>query len=521
MTARWSLVLLALLFGATSPPAAIGGDETPAISIVTILQSGDPAPGLDGNVIHLVLGAPVVNARGDVGFTATVAPAGEPMAKRHAFLLEPSREGVVLLVEGSPVPGFPDDRVGSLAGPRLAPDGWALLPIPVLSKGENWEWKPEQIVLVPPDGKAEGFARVGAITPDLKAVIDEIQGTGLGEGGRFTLRAMLRDADGRTAAVFRGDRGNGLRLLAREGAPAPGLPAGTVVRWLPYRAPAVGPGGVVAFTADVTAPDGERQDVLYRAAWAGEVGIVARSGDPAGPGEATLDEITSAGIGTDGAVTFRASFEGSVEEGVFAAAPGQPPRLLALVNRVETEGPAGVPHLDAPGLTEVLVVDGGRIVGTGYREAPGAEEYACALYAADSGGRFRVLQSEGEAAPGLPGRVFLGEVASFHASPGGVVSFLACFDEEVEGVRRRGLWLAGPDGPARLVVAEGRPLDLGGVSRTVKKIDLAGGAGQPPSNGFDGHPCPVSPAGQVFFQLTFEDGSTGLHAASNRKIREE
>ncbi len=488
--------VLSLVLAALSAAAPAGEGESPRLAVAKILESGDPAPGAGGGTVALVTWAPVAGGDAGVAVRAHVRRDGLPGLAARSWLLTPGGGVRALLAEGDPVPGSDTERVGTFAPPTLGPDGTALFAVPVLAGAEDRGEAPEEFVLLAPGHPPRGFARRGALAVSERAVIEALGTASVAAAGRFALRLDLRAGETVTPAFYRADPEQGLRLLARVGAPAPGAPDLLVTR-LPAKPPAMNPEGTCAFL--VTAGE---TTLAVREEPDGTVAVAARPG-----GE--IAEVCDVSIAAGGGLAFVGRRTKARSDALWLAPPGGAPAIVLAAE-----------DLGAMSLEAVALTAAGGLLVSGLIAEEGADEESeirwGLWFRAPDGAVHRLLR-EGEPAPGLPGRTFHGGADRFFAGPGGTAAFTAYLAPGEDGALHTGLWLFGPDGEVRLVAAEGGSLTVGDRTRALKDVDVAGDAIRKSSGGSDGRPTALTARGQVLFVASFTDGSSGAFAAGLRR----
>jgi hypothetical protein len=470
----------------------------------TVALSGQPAADIGGGVNYGELGMAELNNRGEVAFwsDAMTGPGVDPTNSGARFA---GATGVVRLVArtGDRAPGTPD-------GVRFGP----LTAIHMFS--------------------------------DSGHVAFESQLVGAGVDGD-TLRG-----------IWSGPPGS-LRLLAREGAPAPGMPAGVEYAQLQSSVKAMDARGRVGFIGRVRGPGIDTPN--NNAAWLGSPGdvvLVARQGDqpPGLPAGVRFADRVEPYVSGSGNVAFDSQFTGSgINTSNYAGIFAGPPEAVQLVARLGQQAPGlpdGVPYQPSFGSPKVNdaghVAFGGhangqsaawagppgalQLLAIGGAQAPGAPD-GLNFYSLQQGGPYlapagdvvmvwelrsptitsnqyglftghagdlRLLARSGDAAPGATdGSTFLRFFPVNHMLSDGTLAFQGNLQgPAVTNANDVGIWVADGSGGMELVVREGQTFDVGGGDlRIIDRLSFSSGSG-------------INDARQVAFQATFTDGSSGV-----------
>jgi len=252
-------------------------------------------------------------------------------------------------------------------------------------------------------------------------------------------------AKGKTVeGIFTASRGR-VQAVALAGAPAPGIPSGTLAA---FDSPALNDRGDVAFGATVRRGRETVEAIFHRAG--GKLTKLVATGDPA-PAGGMFAGFGPPALSNRGAVVFAAVIEGrAVPGGIFRAQAGQ----LAMLVGAGDESPIGGIFMK---FSERLAINDSGVVAfhAVLRHGP----VAAAVFALD-GGRVRKAAATGDAAPGGGTFSNFGPWPSLDAA--GTVGFVASVDA---GPSPIGVFLAGGSGLSR-VAAIGDPLPGGGTLAT-------------------------------------------------------
>lgn len=332
-----------------------------------------------------------------------------------------------------------------------------------------------------------------------------------------------------------------LGLLALEGSQPPGTPVGVEyddVSSNPLFDPVVSSGGTAAFLAPLrgTGVTSANNRAII-AGTASNAMLVARTGNaapgmPAGAVHATFDRpwmnslnIVYSGRVTGGGVT------GNDDEGLWIVRfPTEPPELI-LREGIETPGIGGgiLLHERTSGLAnfrntiinihgEIFFLSG--LLGTGINNDNDGVVYRVRRNL-QGAWEVTLIAREGQNAPGLtPGTDRYGPFGSLFANSAGELVLMS----QIQGSSAWAVY-AGRPGSMRVVVAAGRPLNLGTpqapVIRTVRTLfsqflpitSSASGGGPG-----DGLPTCLSDTGTLVYRAEFNDGPPGLFEVRVRGV---
>ena len=268
-----------------------------------VATTGGAAPGMPG--VMAGLDAPVVSARGDVVFMATIRRGRESI---EAILA--SRGGGLrkIVAQGDPAPG--GGTFAAFGPPALNNRGSVAFAAVVEGKGV-----PGGIFVVTGD-RVEMVVGAGEETPIGGIFAKFSERIGLNDRGLIAFHSMLKFAPVE-AAIFAAEGGK-VRAVSRLGDAAPG--GGTIVHFGLW--PAVGSGREVAFAASI---EGGATPVAILLADGTQVTQVVAVGEtlPGGDRITTLSLYPVVSVGPRGHVTFAVAptSTGDGPEGLFAAEP--------------------------------------------------------------------------------------------------------------------------------------------------------------------------------------------------------
>lgn len=270
-----------------------------------VALSGAAAPGVASGTLAGV-DAPVINARGEIAFLATVRRGRE---STEVLLLSSRGRLQRIVAQGDPAPAG-----GTFAGfgpPAINREGAVAFGGAVEGKavpGGIFVWK---------DGKLRMVLGAGEETPIGGIFAKFSERLGLSDAGTIAFHGHLKAAPV-AAAIFTLEDGR-LQVVAQLGDPAPG--GGHFSNFGLW--PAVGASGAIAFAGSVD--DGPSPVIVVRAAADGLRRVVG-VGDslPSGARIATLTLLPVVSVNTGGTVSFAVAptSTGEGPEGLFVAMPG-------------------------------------------------------------------------------------------------------------------------------------------------------------------------------------------------------
>jgi hypothetical protein len=268
-----------------------------------VATTGSPAPGMPG--VLAGLDAPVVSARGDVVFMATIRRGRESI---EAILASSGAGLRKIVAQGDPAPG--GGTFAAFGPPALNNRGRVAFAAVVEGKGV-----PGGIFVATGD-RVEMVVGAGEETPIGGIFAKFSERIGLNDRGLIAFHGMLKFAPVE-AAIFAAEDGK-VRAVSRLGDAAPG--GGTIVHFGLW--PAVGSGRDVAFAASI---EGGATPVAILLADETQLTQVVAIGDalPGGERIATLSLYPVVSVGPRGHVTFAVAptSTGEGPEGLFAAEP--------------------------------------------------------------------------------------------------------------------------------------------------------------------------------------------------------
>jgi hypothetical protein len=486
-----------LVFVAAGGPALTHGFE-----FATIALSGQPAADIGGEIRYGEVGAAELNNRGEVAFWSEgmTGPDVDLTNNGARFAGAP---GAVRLVSraGDHAPGAPSGaRFGPLFGIHLLSDSGQIafgsqLREPGVVSGVNSVWlgTPGSPTLLAREGDPAAGMPAGIEYASLQSSIKYLNGQGrLGFIGR--IRGSGIDSPNNDA-IWVGSPGD-VTLVAREGDQPPGLPAG--VRYSNLGDPQLNGSGQVAFPTQFTGSGINTSN--YAGVFAGPPGavrLIARTGQQA-PG-------LPAGDRYEGTLEIRLNDAGHVA--LTGSANGQaaawvgPPDALQLLGIGGTQAPGAPDGLNFYSFGPwgpYLAPDGDVVVVCELR-SPTIKSNHYGLFTGRPGA-MDLLARTGDAAPGTAaGAIFLRFFPVDHLLSDGGMAFEGRLQGPgVTDANDAGIWLVDPSGEMELVVREGKLFDVGGGDlRVINRLSFSAGSG-------------FNDARQIAFQATFTDGSSGI-----------
>ncbi len=267
-------------------------------ALVPVAREGDVAPGAGGATFVAspsgeTFPAPAIAASGDVLFYGRLAGAAIDTTNNAGYWSGPPSGPQLRVRVGDAVPAAGAGRRlrGLSAMPTWNASGTLLFDATTVDADGL---AAQQALLVGTPGALGLVALQGALAPqdpEGLAFQSTLSPSRLNAAGDVAFRAILLDAQFRNRAAVYADTGSGLRLLARDGSQAPGLPAGVVHVQPASTSLFLGEGGHVAFDGTVAGPNvvvGVNDQCLWLVDPDGTVRLIARTGDAVQVGAETL-----------------------------------------------------------------------------------------------------------------------------------------------------------------------------------------------------------------------------------------
>ncbi|MFN7020985.1 MAG: choice-of-anchor tandem repeat NxxGxxAF-containing protein [Phycisphaerales bacterium] len=496
-----------------------------------VAVGGQAAPGTGGamfNTNQSTFSNPLINAVGDVAFSATLLQAGPVNSTNDlgvwagppSALVVATREGTMAPGAGGALFGASQTVLGLGHGGQVAVRS-SLAGAGVITSGSTansvgvWTGLPGSLGLL---------ARENSAAPGLGGAL-------FGVGG-FTSAALTVNPAGQTAffanlrtavagvttandrTLWTGAPGS-LTLVAREGFAAPGT-AGANFNVLPSTV-ALNSAGNVAFTGSLTGGDSVT-GVNNSGLWVGPAGglsLAVRQGDAApGTGSGLFGSVLDPTLNSAGRVMFRGSITGAGvdstnDAGLWSGLPGS----LDLVARKGDAAPgvaSGV--FTGVGLNTRLYSGSDRVVFNGSANDGGASDRFGLWHGVP--GSISKIAVTGDTAPGIAGGVFESTFGGVSSNGVGQVAFTALVSGAgVDATNDLGLFVADPFGGLELILRKGELFDvdadpMGVDLRTISDIRLAGGSAV-----VDGRSAAFNDDGLLALQLFFTDSTAAVVTA--------
>ncbi len=455
-----------------------------------IAESGEQVPGLPAGVVHSFFPSFGINDAGTVAFQARLAGNG---------LISPSEQAVVVIEGGvtsvmargnDPASGFDPGVTYSFVGEPTVLDsgtiGWHSK-----VKGPGFNYTNSTVAYVLSHGVLSPVRFQGVPVNGLPAGIEltSIARVFFGPAGRWVYQGRVAGAGihPRNDDVVLSDLGDGLpTMVAREGSPAPGFPAGTVFDL--FGQIAADSAGRTVFQSSVRNPTNMLGPAEAIFATTDNDGVQPRiaSGDPlAGVSGASFQGSRAFSVNEQGRLAISSRLSGSTYSAIVVTAdPQQPaiPEAVAVSNEQAGGFAAGVVyHRSFP--SDVQINAGGRVAY--YASVAGQDIDATNDQALFTSGEASSDDSTpvaivrlGDRPPGYP----LGSIYKFfevyaarpliRLNDAGQTAFYAFIESND---LRRGVAIFATDtaGVVRKIIGIGDTVDVGGSVRTVDYVSTA------------------------------------------------
>ena len=302
-----------------------------------VAREGEIAPGTNQEFAHLagLNGLKLAMGGGnDIAFQAQLATTTGSSAGVWAG---PATNLMLLAQDGGAAPGFAGATFQNLifTTVRLNPSG------KLAFSGQTSAFPTDEGVWAGTTNGLQLVFKEGNAIPGLNMTFRGFSSVTVNEKDEYCLVATVDGVPfGTDSVILAGTPGN-LKLVAREGYQAPGLPAGVIFEELALVEPLLGARGDVAFTAHVDGPGlGMTNDTAIWAGLPGALKMMCRSGSPAmdmPPGviysTAFAAVFDLAGLNAQGNALFKTIVEGSGigllnDEGLWGGVPGFESLLL-------------------------------------------------------------------------------------------------------------------------------------------------------------------------------------------------
>jgi hypothetical protein len=516
---------------------ALPGDDL----LRTVALRGQAAPGAGGAIFNTFSQTPALNESGLAAFLATLQQTGGVTAVNDAGIWSEGSGAMALVArESNPAPGAPSGVLfgSSLGSPILNDQGQTAFIASL--QGTGVTTANSSAAFAELAGPLGLIARTGEQAPGTAAgaIFSFLGSVRLSEEDvAFTAR-LANSVGGVTtnddSGIWRGD-GAAFDVIAREGSPAAGTPAGAVFRDHDGITPVMGAGGHVAFRGVLRTGVGgvtTSNDLGIWSEGGGALALVAREGSqaPGVPAGAnfrdfpfSLPSINAVGeVAFNGTLQIGPGVTNSSDSGYWSQGGGGGLALLAR----EGDPAPGVPGTNFAHLSGSIAIN-----------EPGQTAFLGSLQIGSGGvtinddqgiwverdGGLELVAREGRQAPGTPsGSNFnfsARSVPTLVLNDAGRLSLFAQLQTGSGGVTLAndiGIWAEDLAGVLRLIVREGDLLEvLPGDFRTVSSLSMRGGTG-----GDSGQGSGFNNAGQVAFIANFTDGTSGVFVSDVGTIPE-
>ena len=479
----------------------------------TVALSGGQAPGMPPGAVFSFLNPPTINALGQVAFGSSAIGGGLDFTR--GIWSEGGGNGLQLLAgvgqtapdtEAGTVFNFIENIAVSLnangqsafearlSGPAVTNDTF----LGIWSGGGG-----DPLRLVARAGTQAPGTEPGAVFSNFFSNAPPINA--LGETSFTGFLSGPTVSSNNDQGIWSQAGGIGLRLVAREGDPVPGMPVGaTYGNTILFE---MNSAGQTVFRADLNGvpTDGNRKVLVDTA---GSLRVAATEGGQAVgvAGDVRFADFLNLGLNAAGEVAFRADLTGpdvapGADVGLWSEGGGAGLRLVALKGEQALGYPAGLQYTDfftpliSPAGEVSFLADIG--IGSG--------ALGRSLWSEGGDGGLRLVAGAGLAAPGTDGLIFSTIDSNRVITADGATLFSGVLSGAgVTSANDNGYWLERSPGVVELVVREGDLLEVApGDLRTIQIISVP--------NPDEGRTALVD-FGQIAFSVRFTDGTTGVFA---------
>ena len=464
--------------------AAIGGDGVNEFnaegiwsegsgSLALIAREGNQAPGTNKN--FLAVASPIINENGNVAFQADIT--GGVNAPSHFDGIWVGMPGSVSLVagDGQATPPPPSEAFYYALRKNFQFNNNDIAALTSSIVCSNPPFAPSDCGESAYSGETGNMSIVAGTDmnpPGLPAGItfSTAASTGLNDNGEAVIFATLQGVgvDGTNDRGIWSEGSGSLQLVAREGAPAPGTPAG--VNFNNFRQAVINDAGNVAFQGRLVGPgiNGENGSGIWSDR-SGSLSLVVQAGmqAPDPDIEIYFSEFDSPVMNNANQIAFNAKVSG-------------------------------------PGINF---------------------SQASSLWLDDGAGNLNLLVREGDNVPGLPADVVFSRPSQPVLNASGQVVFVASTYVPggcCGGPRTNTLWIADPTDGLEKIMAVGDEIQVfPGDFRTVGDFQFYTGTNQLEGTGQgDGRPSAFNDAGQIAVFIEFTDSSEGIFVVSTTVVPE-
>ena len=298
------------------------------------------------------------------------------------------------------------------------------------------------------------------------------------------------------SAAWAGRPGN-IQLVARDGSPAPGTSGGVNYGSFQFAVIHINNSGQTVFENGLTGLVNASNNRAIFFGPPGNVQLAARLGQQAAglPAGVRYETMRFPQINDTGQIVFTGHAGGNA--GIWAGVPG----AFQLVAYGGAQAPGTPPGVNYYLMANPIISSSGGVAFPAALRDSNGEDLGGGLFAGMPGS-VKLIARRGDGAAGTgPGITFQGS-ENFALNGAGQVVFLASLiGPGVTSANDYGIWTTdplAPAGPLVLLAREGLPFDVGGGEfRTIDQLQFIGGHG-------------LNDAGQITFVATFTDGSGGV-----------
>ena len=507
-------LILGLLVSFLASPAGILFSQ----NLRTVVLTGAPAPGTSDNVVFSeFINEPLIDGEGNVAFNGLVAGAGVNASNDGGIWSEAGGKGLKLVMrESDQAPGTNAGVVFSSFSPAfLTQSGNIAFRAVLAGSGVNGDndggiWSDRSgngLMLVvreqdPAPGTNSSFQ---SLFGSLVAVSDDAS---------VAFGATLTGADVDSTndrGIWSDGGGDGLRLVAREGEPAPGTE--TFIGTIDTGSMVMNASEQIAFAGRLGGLNGVADDCIWSESGGNGLELIAREGNPA-PGTAANFEILHRPVINDaGQVAFLGNLDdGFGEAGIWKY---ENDGRLNLVARTSDPAP-GTNHIFGGNWFNILIDGAGNVSFLGSVEGEGVVDGINdrGLWSQLGGTGVNLIVLGGDPASGTEvsfttGVFQVSNAAGQKALRGSLIG------DNVDETNDNGIWASDLNGDLVLIAREGEVIDVNDDPeaedlRTISALDFI----ILPSGGQDGSYRSFNDRGQIAFGASFTDGSSGIFVSN-------
>lgn len=429
----------------------------------TIALTGRPAQGAGAGVNYAALFTPGLNNSGQVALSASLAGNGVTPDNDQAIFVGSYSSPQLVAREGDPAPGAPAGvSYASVTLPRLNDSGQMIYLIQL--RGLGVTTANDSALYAGSFASPQIVAREGDPAPGTTSNYGSFHSLALNDAGQVFYQVGLTFSGGHHALY--GGSANAPQLVARIGSPAPGAPAG--VNYSAFHTQLLTDAGVVAYAAELSGAGvtTANDEAIFGGSLASPQ-MIAREGDPApGAPAGVLYSRLAGGVSLNdaGQIAFRAMLKGTGVTGanewaIFHGNVASP--HMTLRSGTAAHGlPAGVNYQILLGTAQNNAGDllyAATLTGSGV-----TFDNDDVLYAGPVSSPTLIARS-GDHAPGTPAGVNYEFFSAAVMNDGGLVAYTARLI--AGGVTPDNDWALFAHHPTLgqfLIAREGNPFDVGG-----------------------------------------------------------